>query len=211
VGTLGIVKDEQIVVIAPFSVHADSDSVLLQEIGKCLAARFRSQLAFTNYSGAVPVAKQSADAEAKGLRMTKAGPAIMKWALYQSSQIGRCHDPQLAWVYYREMVHYGKNHEQAMRAVMSHMGARALAVLRKDRPYELRDIDGKPITSREARRLILLNYQVPDEIKRERRRRKQLVGKAVKSGRRNWAMAAHRTNEAATAPQPVAATATSHN
>jgi len=134
-------------------------------------ARFRSQSAFANYSGVVPAAKQSADAEAKGLRMTKAGPAIMKWALYQSSQIGRRCDPQLACVYYREMVHYGKNHKQAMGAVMSHIGARVLAVLREDRPYELRDIDGRPITREEARRLILLNYQVPEEIKRERRRR----------------------------------------
>jgi len=174
-------------------------------------SRFQSQSAFANYTGVVPAAKQSADAEAKGLRMTKAGPAIMKWALYQSSQIGRRYDPQLAWVYYREMVHYGKNHKQAMGAVMSHVGARVLAVLREDRPYELRDIDGRAITSEEARRLILLNYQVPEDIKRERRRRKQGASKTVKSHRRKREMAAHRTNEAAKAPQPVVATATSQN
>jgi len=172
-------------------------------------ARFRSQSAFANYSGVVSAAKQSADAEAKGLRMTKAGPDIMKWALYQSGQIGRRYGPQLTWVYYREMVHYGKNHKQAMGAVMSHMGARVLAVLREDRPYELRDIDGRPTTSEEARKLILLNYQVPEEIKRERRRRNQVSARAVKSARRNREMAAHRTNEAAAAPQPVFGTATS--
>ncbi len=166
-------------------------------------ARFRSQSAFANYSGVVPAAKQSADMEAKGLRMTKAGPAIMKWALYQSGQIGRRYDPQLAWVYYRAMVRYGKNHKQAMGAVMSHMGARVLAVLREDKHYELRDIDGRPITNEEARRLILLNYQVPEEIRRERRRRKQVAGKAVKSGRISREMAAYRINEAAEAPQPV--------
>ena len=166
-------------------------------------ARFRSQSAFANYSGVVPAAKQSADMEAKGLRMTRAGPAIMKWALYQSGQIGRRYDPQLAWVYYRAMVHYGKNHKQAMGAVMSHIGARVLAVLREDKPYELRDIDGRPITSEEARRLILLNCQVPEEIRRERRRRKQVSGKVVKSGRRSREMAAYRINEAAKAPQPV--------
>jgi len=123
--------------------------------------RFRSQSAFANYSGVVPAAKQSADTEAKGLRMTKAGPAIIKWALYQSGQIGRRYDPQLAWVYYRQMVHYGKNHKQAMGAVMSHIGAGVLAVLRADKPYELRDIDGRPVTPDEARSLILLKYQVP--------------------------------------------------
>jgi len=38
--------------------------------------------------------------------------------------------------------------------------------------YELHNIQGRPITLDEARRLILTNYQVPEEIKRERRRRK---------------------------------------
>jgi len=98
-----------------------------------------------------------------------------------------------------------------MPAVMSHIGARVLAVLREDRPYELRHINGRPITREEARRLILLNYQVPEEIKHERRRRNPVAGKAVKSGRRNREMAAHRTNKAATAPQPVVAMATSQN
>jgi transposase len=175
--------------------------ILLAVVGD--PARFRSQSAFANYTGVVPAAKQSADAEAKGLRMTKAGPAIMKWSLYQSGQIGRRFDPQLAWLYYREMVHHGKNHKQAMGAVMSHMGARVLAVLREDKPYELRDVEGKPITSEEARRLILLNYQVPEHIKRERRRRKQVTDSPTRSGRRKREMVAHRTNEAATAPQPV--------
>lgn len=70
-------------------------------------SRFRSQSAFANYTGVVSAARQSSNTEAKGLRMTKAGPAIMKWALYQASQIGRRCDPQLAWVYYRQMVYHG--------------------------------------------------------------------------------------------------------
>ncbi len=45
---------------------------------------------------------------------------------------------------------------------MKHNGARVLAVLRENRPYELRDIDDRLIASEEARRLILLNYQVPE-------------------------------------------------
>jgi len=128
--------------------------------------------AFASYNGVVPDSRQSANMEAKGLRMTKAGPAIMKWALYQSSQIGRRFDPQLAWVYYHEMVNNGKNHKQAMGAVMSHIGARILAILRENKPYELRDLHGQPITWVNARRLILANYQVPEEIKQERRRNK---------------------------------------
>jgi transposase len=96
--------------------------------------RFRSQSAFANWEGVVPGARQSSNAEAKGLRMTKAGPAIMRLGLFQAGDISRRWDPQLAAVYYREMVYHGKNHRQAMGAVMSHLGARVLRVLKEDRP-----------------------------------------------------------------------------
>ena len=75
-------------------------------------SRFRSQSAFANYTGVVPGARQSSDVQAKGLRMTKAGPSIMRMALYQAGDIGRRWDPQLAAVYYREMVYHGKNHSK---------------------------------------------------------------------------------------------------
>lgn len=63
--------------------------------------RFPGQSAFANWTGVVPGAKQSSETESKALRMTKAGPAVMKWALYQAGQIGRQWEPQLASVYYR--------------------------------------------------------------------------------------------------------------
>ncbi|MFC2008149.1 hypothetical protein ACFLT0_00450 [Chloroflexota bacterium] len=138
--------------------------------------------------------------------MNKAGPAIMKWALYQSSQIGRRFDPQLAWVYYHEIVNNGKNHKQAMGAVMSHIGARILTVLRENKPYELRDLQGKPISWEDARKQILLNYQVPEEIKQQRRRSKP-TGRSAKTPNKRREMVAHSTHEAAETPQPVVTTA----
>ncbi|MFQ5987890.1 MAG: IS110 family transposase [Dehalococcoidia bacterium] len=161
-------------------------------------ARFPNQSAFANWEGVVPGARQSSNVEAKGLRMTKAGPSIMRMALYQAGDIGRRWDPQLASVYYRQMVHHGKNHRQAMGAVMSHLGARVLAVLKEDRPYELRDLDGKPISRDEARKLILSEYHVSEDIRRERRRRNPVKGR-----RKEREMTTYRTNEAAEAPQPV--------
>ena len=134
-------------------------------------ARFHNQSAFANWEGVVPGAKQSSNAEAKGLRMTKAGPSIMRMALYQAGDVGRRWDPQLAAVYYRQMVYHGKNHRQAMGAVMSHLGARVLRVLKEDRPYELKGPDGKAISWIEGRKLILSEYHVPEDIRRERRRR----------------------------------------
>ena len=159
-------------------------------------ARFPNQSAFANYEGVVPGARQSSNVEAKGLRMTKAGPSIMRMALYQAGDIGRRWDPQLAAVYYREMVYHGKNHKQAMGAVMSHLGARILAVLKEDRPYELRDPEGKLISKDETRKLILSKYHVSEDIRRERRRRNSKISKARET-------ATYRTNEATEAPQPV--------
>jgi transposase len=159
-------------------------------------ARFRNQSAFANWEGVVPGAKQSSETEAKGLRMTKAGPSIMRMALYQAGDIGRRWDPQLAAVYYREMVYHGKNHRQAMGAVMSHLGAKVFAVLKEGRPYELRDTEGNPTSKELVRKLILDRYRVPEEVRRERRRRNSKVSK-------NRETATYRTNEAARAPQPV--------
>jgi len=166
-------------------------------------ARFCSQSAFANWEGVVPGARQSSDVEVKGLRMTKAGPSIMRMGLYQAGDISRRWDPQLAAVYHREMVHHGKNHRQAMGAVMSHLGARVFAVLKEDRPYELRDTDGNPISKDHARRLILSKYQVPEEVRRERRRRNPKGSNTTGASRRGGETAIHRTNEAAKAPQPV--------
>jgi hypothetical protein len=166
-------------------------------------ARFRSQSAFASYCGIVPGSNQSSDSEVRGLRMTKAGPSIMRWALFQAGGIGRVYDPQLACVYYREMVYQGKTHMQAMGAVMSHMSARVLAVLREDKPYVLRDIDGRSLSQEEARKIILAKYQVPEEIRRQRRRRKTPGNYGLQKKLRE--MLIPRTHEAAAAPQPVVA------
>ena len=158
--------------------------------------RFHNQSSFANWEGVVPGARQSSEVQAKGLRMTKAGPSIMRMALYQAGDISRRWDPQLAAVYHREMVNQGKNHRQAMGAVMSHLGARVLTVLKEGRPYELRDIEGKSISKEEARKLIISKYRVSEDVRRERRRRNPMFGK-------NRETATNRTNEAAKAPQPV--------
>jgi transposase len=165
--------------------------------------RFPGQSAFANWTGVVPGARQSSETESKGLRMTKAGPVTMKWGLYQAGQIGRQWDPQLASVYYRQMVYHGKNHKQTMGAVMSHMGARVFAVLREDKPYELRDIEGKPINKAAAKALILAKYQVPQEIRQERRRSKGRKANTPEA-RKKEGMAAGSIYEAAGAPQPAA-------
>jgi transposase len=156
--------------------------------------RFHSQAAFRGWTGVVAHASQSADSDAKGLPMTKAGPRRVKLALYQAAEIARQWDPQLAKIYYDQMVHKGKPHYKAIGAVMSHLASRIHAVLTQQRDYVLRDVDGREVTAREARTIIRTRYQVPAAIRAERRtskRRKPNVstdahrGSAKRSSRRS--------------------------
>jgi transposase len=165
-------------------------------------SRFPGQSEFANWTGVVPAARQSSNVESKGLRMTKAGPTTVKWALYQAGQIGRRWDPQLAAVYYRQMVYHGKNHKQAMGAVMSHIAARVFTVLREDRPYELKNTEGKSINVLAARDLIMAKYRVPEDIRQERRKSKGKKPIPL-DYKRKMGTAAGRKREAAIAPQPA--------
>jgi len=148
--------------------------------------RFKNQAAFRGWTGVVAHASQSADSDAKGLPMTKAGPKRVKLALYQAAEIARLWDPQLAKIYYDQMVHKGKPHTKAIGAVMSHLASRIHAVLTEQRDYVLRDVDGREITAREARTIIQTQYQVPAEVRAERRarnkRRKRDVSTDVHRG-----------------------------
>jgi hypothetical protein len=147
------------------------------------AGRFRNQAAFANWEGVVPGSKQSSNVEMKGLRMTKAGPSIMRMALYQAGEIARRYDPELAALYHRQMVFHGKNHRQAMGAVMSHLGSRVFKVLSEDRPYEIRDLTGRPTNMQEARKLVLAQCHVSEEVRRQRRRRNPKMANRAEADR----------------------------
>jgi hypothetical protein len=88
-----------------------------------------------------------------------------------------------------------------MGAVMSHLSARILAVLREDKPYDLRDMDGRPVSREEAKKIIMEKYQVPENIRRERRRRKTPGSPSMQKKLRE--MLVPRIREAAETPQPV--------
>ena len=44
-------------------------------------------------------------------------------------------------------------------------------VLAEDRPYQLRDVDGTPVTLEQARAIALERYTVPEEVRRRNTRR----------------------------------------
>jgi transposase len=166
-------------------VGQDSAAVYASFIGD--PRRFSSTRLFRGWSGMVPNSQQSAETEAKGLHITQAGPDLVKKYAYLDAEIARRYDPQIAAIYYDQMMRKGKHHTQAVCACATHLLDRVLAVLRADQPYQLRDVDGTAVTGQQARQLIVEHYTVPAEIRRrtnKRNRRQQVDQRAERRARR---------------------------
>jgi transposase len=150
-------------------VGQDSAAVYASFIGD--PRRFSSTRLFRGWTGLVPNSEQSADTEAKGLHVTQAGPDLIKKYAYLDAEIARRYDPQIAAIYYDQMMRKGKHHKQAVCACATHLLDRVLAVLRADKPYEMRDSDGTAISDQQARELIVEHYTVPPEVRRRTNKR----------------------------------------
>lgn len=135
--------------------------------------RFPSQSKMRGYSGMIPKQDESGESSKKGLDITKDGPPRYRRALYLAADVGRQWDPQLAKIYYDQMVYKGNCHTQAVCAVATHLPARIHVILKEDRPYELRDLESKPISKKDARALIQRELTVPEEIRQRTRSRKK--------------------------------------
>ena len=145
-------------------VGQDSAAIYTAFIGDI--QRFPSLRNFLGWSGLIPFSRQSGDAQIQGLRITKAGPNLIKATAFLNAGVARLWDPQIAAIYYRQMVDLGKHHLQASCACATHLLTRIYAILRDDRPYEMRDADGTPISKRTARQICQQHYRVPDEVRR---------------------------------------------
>jgi Transposase IS116/IS110/IS902 family len=163
-------------------VGQDSAAVYASFIGD--AERFSSARLFRGWSGMVPDSAQSATSEAKGLHITQAGPDLIKKFAYLDAEIARRWDPQIAAIYYDQMVNKGKHHKQAICACATHLLDRVLVVLREDKAYELRDVNGTPITSQQARAIIAEHYTVP-EVVRQRTTKRQRKERAERQAEHN--------------------------
>jgi transposase len=150
-------------------VGQDSAAVYIAFIGDIL--RFPSLRDFRGWSGMIPFSRQSGEAQARGLHITKAGPNLIKATAFLNAGVARQWDPQIAAVYYKQMVVHGKHYLQAICACATHLLDRIYAILRDDRPYQLCDVDGTPVDKREARRICQEQYHVPDEIRRRNNHR----------------------------------------
>lgn len=135
--------------------------------------RFHNSKAFARWTGMVPRSDQSGDGRSPRMRLSKQGPNLIKATLYQNAEVARQWDVQLAKIYYTQMVEHGKHHTQAVCAVASHLARRIYTALREGRPYELRGLDGRPISKKDSRDLILSKFQVPESLRQQRRKHRQ--------------------------------------
>lgn len=133
--------------------------------------RFPNNQAFRGWHGLIPRSAQSGEQDSKGLAITQAGPNPVKKFGYLNADVARHWDPQIAAIYYDQMVNKGKHHTQAVCVCATHLLDRVRAILLADRPYELRDVDGTPVTGPEARRIVIERYVVPDDVRRRNNKR----------------------------------------
>jgi len=128
--------------------------------------RFSSLRKLRGWSGMVPNSRQSANSQSNGLKITQAGPRLIKKFAFLDAEVARLRDPQIAAIYYDQMMNKGKHHNQAICTCAAHLLDRILLVLRKDQPFELRDVDGSVVSKAQALEIIAQRYTVPPEVRR---------------------------------------------
>jgi len=142
-------------------------------------ARFRRGRQFRSFTGLAPKASETGDTDRKGQPMSKAGSSLLRTTLVRAADTARKQDPQLARIYYLQMVERGKDHLGALCVVAANLAERAWAVMDRGMPYVVCDTDDRPVTPEEARAIIAEHWTVPADVRARRRSKK--VGKAPKN------------------------------
>ncbi len=134
--------------------------------------RFPEAAAFKRFTGLTPKASETGDTDRKGQAISKAGPRRLRDQLVQSANTARRVDPQLAAVYFTQMVERGAHHQKAVCIVAARLAERAWVVMSRAEPYVIRDVDGTPVSPAEAHAIIEEHYRCPEDVRRRRRSRK---------------------------------------
>src|SRR6266540_2719394 len=137
--------------------------------------RFARGEQFKSFTGLVARASETGESDRKGQPMSKAGPSLLRTTLQRAADHARAQDPQLARIYFLQMVERGANHTKALCVVAAHLAERAWAVMARGTPYVVRDTDGRPVAKAEAGAIIAEQWTVPEDVRRRRRHKK--VGK----------------------------------
>jgi transposase len=158
-------RDPQGIITSAPGVGAVTGAVILGRLGD--ASRFSSLAAARSFSGLVPSLDSSGVSGRHG-SPTKRGDALLREALFISANQARRLDPTLAAKYHRLMVNNGKHHNSALCHIATTLLTRVVACWKNQTPYQLHDVDGRPVDITEARAIIAERYQIPDHIRRNR-------------------------------------------
>ncbi len=134
--------------------------------------RFARAEQFKSFTGLVPRASETGESDRKGQPMSKAGSSMLRSQLMRSADTARTSDPELARIYYVQMVERGATHTKALCVVAAHLAERAWAVMARGTPYVIRDTDGRPVAKAEAKAIIAEHWTVPEDVRRRRRNKK---------------------------------------
>lgn len=144
-------------------------------------ARFAKGKQSRSFTGLTPKASETGDTDRKGQAMSKAGSSLLRTTLIRAADHARKQDPQLARLYYVQMVERGKDHLGALCVVAANLAERAWAVMNRGMPYVICDTDGRPVDPAEAKAIIAKHWTVPAEVRARRRSKK--TGKAPQTTR----------------------------
>jgi transposase len=131
-------------------------------------ARFQSLAGARSFSGLIPSLSASGTSGHHG-PPTKSGDAPLREALFMAADQARRTDPTLAARYHRLMVHQGKHHNSALCHISTVLLTRMIACWRAGTPYQIRDLDGTPLTPAQGRAIVAQRYHVSDELRAQRR------------------------------------------
>ena len=155
-----------------------SGPALIAAIGD--PTRFPNGKAFRSYTGLVPKASETGETDRKGQPMSKAGSSLLRTTLIRAADNARHTDPQLARIYYVQMVERGKDHLGALCVIAANLAERFWTVMHRQMPYVICDTDGRAVDHQQAQTIITENWTVPPEV-RARRRSKKATSKAGKA------------------------------
>lgn len=144
-------------------------------------ARFAKGKQFRSFTGLVPKASETGDTDRKGQAMSKAGSSLLRTTLVRAADNARKTDPQLARIYYVQMVERGKDHLGALCVVAANLAERFWAVMNRGMPYVICDTNGRAVDPDEAKAIIAGHWTVPPEVRARRRSKKK--GKAPQTTR----------------------------
>ena len=134
--------------------------------------RFATGKQFRSFTGLTPRASETGDSDRKGQSISKAGSSLLRTTLVRAADTARKQDPQLARIYYIQMVERGKNHLGALCVVAATLAERAWTVMNRQTPYIVCDIDGSEVTAEQAATIITERWSVTDDVRGRRRSKK---------------------------------------